>query len=80
MLTPYPSTNQFMNRGGGERLPSKSGLIHSYRREAPTQQWMDEIHFAPPKKPSGNELIPPVNTNKPWLLIVSWVVRNGFRP
>ena len=30
--------------------------------------WMDEVHFAPPKKPCNNHS--PVN-NKPWLPMVS---------
>ena len=34
-----------------------------------TLLWMDEIHFAPPKKPWNDDS--PVNTNKQWFPMVS---------
>ena len=40
--------------------------------------WRDEIHFAPPKKPWHDDS--PVNTNRPWIPMVSKWFEMDFVP
>ena len=82
------------SRGGGREHPGNGHSdLHSARffgcRSCATRvlsfganqkplPWMDEIRFAPPKRPWND--VSPVSTSKQWFNHGFKLVRNGYRP
>ena len=70
-----PSARRFAKQSGHEVKPSHTEGLPT--NVDPTL-WMDEIHFAPPKKPWNDDS--PVNTNKQWFFHGFKTVQNFVHP